>query len=391
MAKILCVWEMGGALGHLANLKVFVDVALKLGHQVTLAVKELHNFKTVFARCPVAVYQAPYLARKSGRATGKTLSYSQLVLQRFENHDELEMLCRAWDSLFDAARPDLVVYDFAPSALVASLYRPWKKWVVGSGFLIPRTDLPYFGVFPDVRNSLENNRILAAQEQLFLQLVNGWMFAKHQKPIEDIRQIILQADHQLLLTLPELDHFGVRQNAEYLGIPASIPGIAPCWPERGRFKVFAYLASFPLMEMFLAELLRHDVSVLVYSRDISAAIKAKFPQITFVDHPVDMDAVNGQADLVVNMAGHQTCAQCYLSGVPQLMIPRRQEQVYLALRLAAQKKGVIMGIDSSGLAERVALAMDMARAGRLPSDPAIQVLMSGQRMVQRIAQLLSVL
>ena len=60
MARVLCVWEMGSALGHLANLRPFVEAACGAGHQVTLAAKELQNIDAVLSGLPMTLFQAPY-------------------------------------------------------------------------------------------------------------------------------------------------------------------------------------------------------------------------------------------------------------------------------------------------------------------------------------------
>jgi hypothetical protein len=38
MATVLCVWEQGDNLGHLANLRLPVEEALRLGHRVVLVI-----------------------------------------------------------------------------------------------------------------------------------------------------------------------------------------------------------------------------------------------------------------------------------------------------------------------------------------------------------------
>src|SRR5690606_8160450 len=86
-------------------------------------------------------------------------------------------------------------------------------------------------------------------------------------PIGDVREFVDSAGRQLLLTLPELDHSGVRRGVEYLGIPAQLSGQRVPWPERGSCKVFAYLSGFPFIERLLAALSGAQFSALVYSRD----------------------------------------------------------------------------------------------------------------------------
>ncbi|MFA5631179.1 MAG: nucleotide disphospho-sugar-binding domain-containing protein [Porticoccaceae bacterium] len=368
-----------------------MDAALKAGHQVTLAAKELQNIGTVMRGYPITVFQAPYLHRQPRKIYPQLMSYSQLILQRFETVDELEILCRAWDGIFGEVKPDLVIYDFAPSAMIASLHRPWQKWITGNGFLVPRTDLPYLGLFPRVPKTPDNEHQLRHGDARLLTTVNAVLARRGLSAIADVRDIITRSDRRLLLTLPELDHGGVRQAEEYLGVAKQLPGREAVWPAYGDCRVFAYLAAFPMLESMLEKLSGAEFSTLIYSRDINDGVKSRFPQIRFVDQPVDMEAVAEQADMVVNMAGHTTSAQCFMAGIPQLMIPLRQEQFYLASRVAAQGYGVVLGKDMKHLDAAMNSILALARAGRRPFDSRRRALLSGALLEQRLAQLFATL
>lgn len=387
MARILCVWEMGSALGHLSNLKPFVDAAQAAGHQVILALKELHNIAAVLPNCALPLFQAPYLMRPP-RTSSRLLSYSQLVLERFETDAELTALCQAWDTLFDAVAPDVVVYDFAPSALIASLGKPWRKWVIGNGFFIPRGDGPFLGLFPRVKKTAENAATLRNADATLLARVNHVLHRRGIAAIADVRQLFSQADSQLLMTLPELDAFGARPGADYVGIPPQMPSQAPRWPAGGGQKIFAYLAKFPALEAFLAALDGLNASTLIYSRDIPPALQARFPRLGFVDSPLDLEQVNAEADLVVNMGSHTTCAQALMAGVPQLVIPRRQEQYFTAARIASQGRGVLMPANTERPAAAIARALDLPRAN-LAFDPERRRRLSGPLLAARIGDLLA--
>ena len=47
MARVLCVWEQGTNLGHLSHLRAPLQVAQALGHELTLAARELHRIPEV--------------------------------------------------------------------------------------------------------------------------------------------------------------------------------------------------------------------------------------------------------------------------------------------------------------------------------------------------------
>jgi len=378
---------MGSALGHLSNLKPFIDQALTAGHQVTMAAKELHNIETVFPGYDLPLFQAPYLMRKP-RDVGRLLSYPHLILQRFETDAELMVLCRTWDTLFDTVEPDVVIYEFAPTALIASLHRSWRKWVIGSGFYMPRVDGPFFGVFPGVRMTPEIKAGLRSAEATLLRRVNRVLQTRGLARIENARQIVTETDSQLLMTLPEVDPYGARPGADYVGIPRPPPSAAPRWPALGKRRIFAYLSSFPSLELFLRALATLDASVLIYSREIPLRLQGRYPALTFVDSPLDLESVFSTADLVVNMGNHSTCAQAVMTGVPQLIIPTKQEKFFTAIRIAAQGWGVLMPPDTDRPDQALTQALALNR-DTLAFDPDRRRRLSGPLLDERISALLA--
>ncbi|MDR9440633.1 MAG: hypothetical protein RI841_14225, partial [Halomonas sp.] len=358
MAHILAAWELGGALGHLANLRPFVEAALARGHEVTLAVKELRHVPLLFRdHARLRLFQAPYHYRAAQRPYRPLRSFTQLMLQRFETPEELATLHQGWRAILETTRPDLVVADFAPTLHLAARGGPWQQWAVGNGFFVPRTDLPYLGVFPGVRRSEQNARSLAEAESRLLALANLLLARHGQPPLPAAAALYAELDRHWLLTLPELDAFGSRPEAEYLGLPPLAPGEVPPWPEASGPRVFAYLSACPALEPLLQALAEQQAAVVIYCRDLSPEVAERFPNVHLAGAPVDMRQAMQQADLVINMANHATAACAYLAGVPQLLIPRRQEQLFLAQRLAGQGKAVAMAPDSPEPAKALAKAL----------------------------------
>ncbi|MGM0632793.1 MAG: glycosyltransferase [Pseudomonadota bacterium] len=384
MANILCVWEMGSALGHLANLKPFVDQARAHGHQVTLALKELQNTHLFFPDASLARFQSPYLHRPPGRRYQPLRSFTQLLLQRFETTEELETLCLAWWSIFDAVRPDLVIYDYAPVAQLASHGAPWQKWAVGSGFLLPRTDLPYLGVFPRMPNSPRNVASLEEAEQHLLTLANQTLSRLGQPGLTRVRGLYEQLNRQWLLTCPELDHFGRRPGHTYLGKTTLSGGAAPSWPARPGPRVFGYLSNCAAIEPLLDQLERHGASVVIYSRDLPDALKERFPDMVFSHAPVDMHAVVEQADLVINMASHATALTAFLAGIPQVLLPRHQEQQFLAWRLVERGAGVAIPPRAVEVSREFRNAMGLVERGRQIRPPGLFEEFTGRRLKKAI-------
>ena len=344
---VLCAWEMGGNLGHLTNLKLFADQALKRGHRVVLAVRELQHVHRVFAGEDVEIWQAPHLKISSSTGEQPYVSYTDMVLrQGFGSEAQLKILVRAWRQLYDVIKPDLVIYDHAPSALIASAGASWKKWVVGSGFLIPRTDVEFLGVFPDIRRSQDNSKRLQACEERALSMINSCLREQQCSVRKNLKSWFEQCDHQLLTTWPQLDHYGERPQGDYIGPLLSEGGIKPVWPitntaDKEQPKVFVYVNEFVGLTALL-DVLASRAKVLLYCKNLSDKIRRNFAQqIEICDEPVDMVSLVKSGCYFVTNANHGTSAQALLTGMPQLMIPLQREQYLLAVRIKRAKQGVL--------------------------------------------------
>jgi len=351
MANILCVWELGSNLGHLTNLKLFIDSALVSGHSVTLAARELQNVRTIIDSAEVRIFQAPYLRKKQRQGLPAIISYPQLVLRQvFGSEQELEGLYLAWNSIFDTVKPDLVIYDHSPTALVASLGKSWAKWVVGSGFLVPRGDHKFFGVFPGAPQTPENDQHLAATEKSLLNIINSVLGKQVGHEIECFEACFKQCDEQLLLTIPELDHYGARAKGSYLGVKHLTGGAAPSWPEpsthRAGPKIFLYVSDVMNVSALLGQLVKSGSRLLVYGRELSPDMLKKYQNVVhFSSSPIDLQAVWKQTDYFINHGNHGSALQAFVAGVPQLMIPTHQEQLMFAKRIEMNGRGIIASMD----------------------------------------------
>lgn len=366
MARILCCWERGAGLGHLASLRPFVEGAVAAGHEVTLVVQNVQNVPTVFREIPVRLLQAPLGRARKREQSAPSIQSIGMMLEGFYGGDStfLRSLCRAWEGLFDLVRPDLVIYDHSPTALIASLGQPWKKWIIGSGFMIPRTDEVPFGQFPKEPGTvIPPNTNPDLSDALRVDLINTYLRQKGETQISDLGDIWRQADRNWLLTLPELDHFGERPHATYLGIPPERFGAAVSWPDRSGPKVVGYLAHCAALHPLLEQLNRLPINGVFYTRDLSVEEIAQYPNLTICPLPLNLPLLLKDADLMINMAGHKTVSETYLAGVPQLMIVTHQEQLLLFWRIIALRAGVGLSAHTTEVAKPLQAAFALMEKG----------------------------
>lgn len=337
-ARVLCVWELGTELGHLSHLRLPIEVALEQGHEVFVAARETHRIGQALGVLPITILQAPFKTSVAIDSQMAFLSYTHLLARQcFSSTGELDSLLRAWIEIFDLVRPDVVLFESSPTALVASHGYAFHKVLVGNGFAIPPdTGLP-FAPFVNTPKTAEVWAGLCADDAKVTALINTALQRLGKPVFHDLAAIFRQAGHQFLTSWPVLDHFGARVGARYLGVAALVNKSHPRWPATGCPKVLGYLQYFPAIEVLLRDLQSSGVCALLLVRGLPAVIRQQYASasIAFTEEFVDLQVVASQAAWVVHHGNHSTMATFMLAGVPQFVIPRHQEQLFGSLRLVS--------------------------------------------------------
>ena len=339
MARILFVWEQGVNIGHLNNLRLPIEIAIKNGHQVILAARELHALKSIIGDLPITCMQAPFKQNTVTLGQEAFLSFTHLLSRQcFSNTDELQVYLNAWCALYYLVKPDLVVFEHSPTALIAAHDYPFKKMLVGNGFSIPPQgqdpDAPFMP-FPTTQLTPAVLESLHSDDKALLRIINTAQTLIGAKPMDSLYRIYGQAHARLLTTWPQLDHFGERTGQVYVGVQPPPNLTAPEWPSGAGPKVFGYLNAMPSLELLLQGLVSAQVCALLLVRNLPLHLRERYSseRIRFIDRAVNLEDVARQVSWVVSNCNHNTVAYFAQRGVPQLLIPTYQEHLFLALRL----------------------------------------------------------
>jgi hypothetical protein len=219
MGTALIAWELGGGLGHLVQLAPLARGLARRGHGVFAAVRHLGRAGEVLGP-GAGLLAAPWGVAPPGRYVRPPLSYAQLLHNvGWFDERELRGLCAAWRSLFALVRPDVVVFDHAPTALLAARGMGFGKVVIGSGFCVPPDEpgKPARSLRPWVRREGAGPEALAAFERDVVARANGVLSGLGAPSIERVTQVYGEVDETFLVTVPELDHFEGRRGARYWG------------------------------------------------------------------------------------------------------------------------------------------------------------------------------
>lgn len=362
MARFLLAWELGGGLGHLAPLTQLAQALLARGHTVDLVSKDLslvHQVLGPWARSDAFhLWQAP-VPPPIAPGLPEPVSHAEILLRAgFSDARGLSSRVRAWRQLFTACRPDLLLTDQAPTALLAARGRPLRAAVCNSGFFVPPPGEP----MPALRDwqVVPADRLRAVEAQA-LASCNEVLRAGGDDALPAL-SALFDTDEVFMLGWPELDHHADRRGAappRSCGAltRAAAPGPAWPWPERNGLRVVAYLQrSYPAVEAVLQVLQAGSMDTVLHLAGVSAAQAAALgnARLRVEPQPVDLPAALAQADLLLTH-GTGSAYDALALGVPVVMLPMQAEQLLFSRRVVATGVGVMVWPDevTAGLTRAV--------------------------------------
>ena len=397
MATVLFTWELGGGLGHMLPMLPLVEALGARGHRVYVALRELTRATAVFGHSKAMFLQAPF--RSSGPTYfPHTPSLVHVLANNgFGDDGELYGLCCAWRNLMQFVRPDVVVFDHSPAALLASRCFPKAKRVVtGLGFFCP----PDVAPLPALVDGCVDTKPLEVEERRVLGRVNRTLGRWKLGPVERLSRLYADADETFLTTFEEMDHYPRRpRGAAYCGPVHSPGGTAPQWPDGTGARVYAYLKKCPALEDVLGALAARGGPTIVFADGIDPDVRRRFeaPTLRFETQRLDLARVGAECDVAVHNANHGTLCQLLLAGRPMLQVPITLEQKVLARavdRLGAAETIAARGatgddvgrkLDALIAEPRYAEAARRFAAEYASFDPAAQQ----RRMVERVEGLIA--
>jgi hypothetical protein len=193
--------------------------------------------------------------------------------------------------------------------------------------------------------------------------VNSALAAFDASPIESLVDIYGR-DAQVLTTFEELDPFGPRAGARYVGPMFSLGQQAQVdWASTGKRRIFAYLRpEVPGCEALLDALQAGDAEVVCAMPGLPPAWPARFDRLRFHPGAVDMDRLLPSADLAITN-GSGTIPTCLLAGVPVLVLPHVVEQYLAGMRLQALGAGLVVQGPQSMMGFAAMLGQLLSRPG----------------------------
>jgi UDP:flavonoid glycosyltransferase YjiC (YdhE family) len=364
-------WQLGANYGHLGQDVPIATCLRDRGHDVSFAVRDLRvaaerllpaNFSFVTAPASVSVIAL-------GHPPG---SYAEILLgEGFADELTIAGLMQGWFRLLELIRPDTIVIDYAPMALLAARGLGIPAVQLSTGFDVP----PAVHPLPSIRpwEPTPSPRLLAS-ENLVLDRINIVLATHNKPPLTQVSEL-LSGPPTLFTTIAELDHYGARDRAEYTGpIGGSSAALERRWPTEASTRIFAYLRpSVPGIEILLAELANLNSYVICAMPGAPTSLRQRFGSKTFelLDHPVSLAPLLPTADWVVSYGGVATTAAALLAGVPLLIVPQVVEQHLLGLCVVRIDAGILVGFERSQ--SKVAAAVSQLTSGNRYKEAAARI------------------
>lgn len=267
------------------------------------------------------------------------VSYADVLMHGgYATPDALRGLMTGWLNVLAGARPDLLVADFAPTAMLAARVTGLPMAAVGDGFSLPPPVAPMPNMRPwadipaDAPASVEG-RVLAVVNARLAALGAGELHALCD---------LFTAVPGFLCAFPELDHYPVRDGGIWYGqVFEPVPGAEPLWPDGNGKRVFVALDTrHPALPRLVEVIERLGLPALIQADGLPERMTNAMQRRTIrASNGDDRGALLSGCDVVVCQSA-EIAVSALLAGKPLLMLPVFVEQMMTLHRVARQGLGL---------------------------------------------------
>ena len=311
------------------------------GCEIHVATPDAIPTQHAFAGIAATFHRPPALPAVGGK--GNAVSYADILLRiGYADPAMLIEALRAWQAGLRYIKPDLVVAEFAPTAMLAARVASLPMVAIGTGYTIPPLETPM--PFTQAWSTPPPGR-LAAVEAEALGAMNTALTAMGAAPLPNVAALF---DVQELIRFgyPALSHY--PQQAALPWVAPHIMeagGAVPDWPPGHGMRVFAYLnAGHPLCATVLRAIAARRLPTVLHipglpSPALEAMVGAAAMEcVRLHTEPVRMAAVLAECEVVV-CHGVGTLSAGLAAGKRVLHLPGHLEQDMVLFRLLQGRLG----------------------------------------------------
>lgn len=335
--RVLAATELGANWGHLLRIAPVLEALRTRGHAGLLASADAAAARRMFAGAPVDVVACPSLRLMRAPTHRRGLRHYAELLENYAFGDDATLVAglRHWFVLLDRLRPDVLLTDFSPTAVFAAHLRRLPLVQLPTGWEAPPAGRP----LPAVAGLADEEvpRFAGLEARLLARL--NRRCAAHDAPPLGCVADLYALGTVLLAAWPEMDHFGPRDAACYVGpIYSDGHGAPVAWPDapEDRERAFVYLAADARAPMVVEALGAAGVDAVAVLPGLAPARAEalRSPRVQVFQEPVRLDGLLPRARLVVGHGGAGLIGASLRHGVPQLLLPTSTEQSLVARQVA---------------------------------------------------------
>ncbi len=314
MARVLIGWELGANRGHVHTMQIIARRLLAEGHDVHLALQQI-DATGPYHDAHITLWQAPVWPRlligQSQRHVTPSLSMGDILGRvGLDRPGAFAAMIRGWDAIVGAARPDLVVADFAPALLTAAKGRV-PTVLTGTGFACPAASLDHFTLLGEGESALD--------EAELLDIADADLRAVGRDPLRSL-PAIFAADHEAIASFGLLDPYCNKRAEPHCAPVIELPENAVANPAADEIFVYFYRlapADAPLWQ----GLALGGRKVRIHLPDPTPDHLATFRKLGLIleKHPLPFDRIAAQSRLALSHGGQGFVSSCLLTGLPQIV------------------------------------------------------------------------
>ncbi|TVQ87493.1 MAG: hypothetical protein EA397_18065 [Deltaproteobacteria bacterium] len=335
MARVLLCWELGEGWSYLLSLRSLAERLVGSGHRVSLALPTLDDaVRARFDGLSVRLLQGPSAGVRPLERT--PTGYADLLLQHgFAEADALGSRLEAWQRIFAEVRPEALVFNAAPTAQIASRDLESYRVAYGVGYWVPPDSAP----LPPLRTWVDGEgERAAASEARVLDVLRPSLARAGLRTGGAGLADLLRVHRTFVRSFQELDHYGQRAGATYLGADFALDhGVHPSWPGGSAPRIFGYLKrDSPFLSTLVRDLPRVNARVIACVPGTSEVQRQRWStqNVRFTAEPQRLRGALAEADLVLTH-GAAMVGACLVHGVPAVVLPATLEQLLTARRARA--------------------------------------------------------
>ncbi|MCC6203254.1 MAG: hypothetical protein IT494_09650 [Gammaproteobacteria bacterium] len=201
MARILIAWEQGDNYGHLLRFRDLIQTLLAAGDEVVFYAKRLDLAERIYGASAVRLEPIPRLdPPRSPPRPGFESLVDILLGTAFHDVAAASLRVRQWQRILAAERPDTILFDFSPTAMLANRSCRIPAIACGNSFYNP----PQLSPLPPYRAWLPHDAAaLQRRETELLGRLN--QSRPSDTPALDTVADLFLTERMLLHTFPEFD------------------------------------------------------------------------------------------------------------------------------------------------------------------------------------------